>query len=65
MSTISTLVEETRPSMTFNKEPSSDSLIYTSAGGVIYALDGSAVLSLYEVCSFAEKEKGQTIWQTQ
>jgi hypothetical protein len=57
MSSISTLVEETRGSTTFvEKTPSSDPRIYTSAGELIYALDGSLVLRLLSL--FLTKIKG-------
>lgn len=66
MSPISTLVEVTRPSMTFvaktkaassfMAQSSSDPRIYTSAGELILALDGSFVLRLLSL--FASKIKG-------
>lgn len=63
MNTISTLVEETREPTTFvGTTKAATSLaqsfpgrrIYTSAGEVIYALDGSVILSLYETPSFEQ-----------
>jgi hypothetical protein len=76
MSTISTLVEETRASTTFVEttraatsfaaRSSSDPRIYTSAGELIVALDGSFVLRLMSLFGnmikgtspFGEKTKG-------
>lgn len=65
MNPISTLVERNRPSTTFvEKTSSSDPRIYTSAGELILALDGSFVLRLLllfltkikELSPFKEKE---------